>query len=125
MPWLSSAALAALTAAADRDREHFERTVAVLREENSTLRRMLEAAQRRQDELLGELVKSLATTAAPARQPLASAPPKRTSRDPIDGLGNVLDPVPYDHAMASFTSERAASLMGAEDEDTDGVSAAA
>lgn len=106
-------------------RDDFERTLTVLREENSTLRRMLEAAQRRQDDLLAELVKSLATSAAPARPPLTVAPPKRTSKDPIEGLGNVLDPVGYDHPMASFTNERAASLMGAEDEDTDGVSRAA
>jgi len=120
MPWLSTATLAALTAA-------YERTLTVVREENSTLRRMLEAAQARADAATAELVRSLAVTAAAPAAPLRAAPPAgRTSRDPIEGLGNILDPVPFGDPNGMFSNERAASLMFAEEEqDEHGVSAAA
>lgn len=111
-----------------RQAETYERALAIVREENSQLRRLLDAAHRRTDQLTTDLVKSLATSAAPAALPLTAPPPavaRRTSRDPIEGLGNAFDPVPYDHPLSSFTNERAASLMDAEDEETDGVPAAA
>lgn len=113
--------------ATEAGRVEYERTLAVLREENSTLRRMLEATQRRADDATAELVKSLATSTRPVAAPLAAVPPAaaRTSRDPIKGLESMFDPVPFDHPLSSFTNERAASLMDAEDEKTDGVSAAA
>lgn len=118
--WLSREAFAAM-------RETFERTLAVVREENATLRRMLEKEAAHADRLLTEITKSLAVQAP---TPVAHAgtparPPARTSRDPIEGLGNVLEPVGFEDEHATFTSERAASLMAAEDEDDDGVSDAA
>lgn len=102
-------------------RTDFERTLAVLREENSTLRRMLEAASQRADGLALEIAKSMVIQATPPPQPVEV---KRTSRDPIAGLGSIFDPVAHDHPEATFTDARAASLMAAE-EDDDGVSDAA
>jgi len=104
-------------------REDFERTVAILREENSTLRRMLEATAARADTLSIELARSLVVQAPALRPAPASVPPRRTSADPIKGLGNVLDPIPLGNPEGEFDSVRAASLMAAEDDD--GVASAA
>lgn len=110
--WLSREAFAAM-------RETFERTLAVVREENATLRRMLEAQTARADRLSLEITKSAAVSPLPRPEP-AAVPRRRTSRDPIEGLGNVLEPVGFEDEHATFTSERAASLMAAEDDDDDG-----
>lgn len=106
-------------------REDFERTLVVLREENSTLRRMLEAAATRADALLTELAKSVAVQPTPKPAPAPVADRRPTSKDPIEGLGNVLDPVDFGHHAATFNSPRAASLMLADDESPDGAAAAA
>jgi hypothetical protein len=108
-----------------RQREDFERTLIVLREENSLLRRLLEAAHRRSDQQAADLTRAL-TTAPPARPPLTAPAeaPRRTSKDPL-GVGSLFEPVDYKHPEATFTSADAAALMYAEDEGTDGVSAAA
>jgi hypothetical protein len=98
-------------------REDFERTVAVLREENSTWRRAFEAATARADALLTELTRSVAGIQPVAAPPPVPAPPRRTTKDPIDGLGNVLDPVPLGDPMGMFTTERAASLMLADEDE--------
>lgn len=102
-------------------RADFERTLTVLREENSTLRRMVEAQSARADMLLLELTKSTvhAVNSAPINTggPPVTATRRPTSADPIRGLGNVLDPVKLGHPDGEFTSEAAASLMAAEDDD--------
>jgi hypothetical protein len=111
--------------AALRDaRADYERTVVVLREENATLRRMLEAAQARVDALTTDLVKSLAVTAPPVPTAPASLP-RRTPTDPIRGLGNLLDEVPFGDPAGSFADATAASIMAAEDDDGAPASAAA
>lgn len=103
--------------AALRDaRADFERTVAVLREENSTFRRLLEAADRRIDILLTEVAKASVVTATPVPAP-PSIVKRRTPNDPIRGLENLLDEVPLGHEAGSFDNARAASLMAAEDDD--------
>lgn len=98
-----------------------ERTLAVLREENSTLRRMLEATAARADTLTTELARSLVMT-APAPRPGGLTPPPPavrvpTSPDPIRGLGNILDPVPFTDPDGEFRSVEAASLMAVEEDD--------
>jgi len=102
----------------------FERTLAVLREENSMLRRVLETASARADQLTTEYVKALVvqpTSCSPT--PPSPIPTRRpTSADPIRGLGNVLDPVKIGDPDGEFSSLRAASLMAAE-EDDDGAAA--
>ena len=101
--------------AALRDaRADYERTLAVLREENSTLRRMLEASSARADTLTLELAKTVVVQPTPRPAPPSIS--RRASRDPIPGLGNLLDPVPFGDAAGSFATEAAASLMGAEDD---------
>jgi hypothetical protein len=111
--------------AALRDvRADFERTLAVLREENSTLRRMLEAASRRADDLSVALAKSVVVQATPLPAP-PSIPRKRTSAEAIQGLGNLLDPVPFGDTTGLFDNARAASLMAAEDDDGAAATAAA
>jgi hypothetical protein len=106
-------------AAVDRARVEFERTLAVLREENSTLRRMLEASALRADSLTTEVARSLVVQPTPGPTPPPAALVglrKPTGRDPIQGLGNVLDPVPIGDPHGEFSSLRAASLMMAEEE---------
>jgi hypothetical protein len=110
--------------AALRDaRADYERTVVVLREENATLRRMLEAAQTRVDALTTDLVKSLAIVPTP--QPAPPSVSRKTSTNPIRGLENLLDPLNLGDPNGEFSSERAASLMAAEDDDGAPASAAA
>lgn len=97
-------------------RSDFERTLAILREEVSSLTRSLERANRRNDDLSLELARSLVV------QPtLTPAPPsivrKPTARDPISGLGNLLDDVPLGDPAGLFESAAAASLMSAEEDD--------
>jgi hypothetical protein len=94
-------------------RATFERVIAVLREENSLLRRHLEAAHRRADEQATALVKSLVVSATPL--PTVAPDRRPTSKDPIAGLGNVLDDLPLGHPDGVFTDERAASLMMADE----------
>lgn len=103
-------------------RETFERTLAVVREENATLRRMLEASDARARDLLLEITKAQAIQPTP--RPEATRPIGRTPKDPIKGLENAFAPVTFEDPQASFTSARAASLMAVEDDD-DGVTAAA
>lgn len=103
-------------------RQDFERTLAVLREENSTLRRMVESASTRADTLATELARSLVIQ-APAPKPGPAVPPpvRRTSPDPIAGLGNLLDPVPLGHPEGEFDRVSAASLMAITDDDASGA----
>jgi len=97
----------------ERQERHFERTLAILREENSTLRRLFELTTNRADNLAGELARSLVVGAfgPDARRPTMAVPHPPTSRDPINGLGNVLDPVPFDDPRGQFKSEAEASLL--------------
>lgn len=111
-------ALADLAATLDRAREGYERTLAVLREENSTLRRMVEASNSRGDSLTTELARSLVVQPTPP--PVLAAPTlirRPTSPDPIRGLGNVLDPVKIGDPDGEFESIDAASLMAIEESD--------
>lgn len=108
-----------------RERETFERTLCVLREENSTLRRMLEQSNARADTLALDLARAVVVQTPVVTPQLASVPPRRTSRDPIEGLGNVFAPVPFDHADSTFNDARAASLMYAEEESNGTAPAAA
>lgn len=113
-------------AAARREwRDIFERTLCVLREENSTLRRMLEQSNSRADSLALDLARAVVVQAPAITPQVASVPPRRTSRDPIEGLGNIFAPVDYTHPDATFGNERAASLMQAEEDEPDGATAAA
>jgi len=126
--WLSRRSVNALDDAVTTIAGNFERTLAVLREENSTLRRMLEAEGARANQLLLELTKAAVLSAAtsvagPAAAHVGSPPPRRTSKDPVPGVGNLLDPVPFGDKAGLFDTEAAASLMAAEDDD--GISAAA
>lgn len=109
---LDAARAAALASA----RAEFERTLIVLREENSTLRRMLEAAATRADTLLTELARSLVVQATPAPTP-GPRPRLPVSADPIRGLGNVFDHLKPGDPDGEFASLAAASLMAAEDDD--------
>lgn len=104
--WVSPVVLQAIT-------DTFERTLAVLREENTTLRKLLEAAHQRTDQQATELTRLLATSAVPRMAPnVPTVPPRpRTSRDPIDGLGNVFDPVDYKDPRGMFKSEQEAALV--------------
>jgi len=117
-------ALGALQVTVALAHDNFERTLAVLREENSMLRRVLETASARADQLTTEYVRALAMNPMPGGPtpppPIAGRRP--TSPDPIRGLGNVLDPVKIGDPDGEFSSLRAASLMAAE-EDDDGVAA--
>lgn len=108
--------LALLERQLETQREGFERTTAVLREENATLRRMLEGAQRRGDELSLELTKALAIggvgpngTLTSRREPTPSRP--ATSRDPIRGLGDIFAPVPLGDPDGTFKELADASLL--------------
>lgn len=112
--WLSRRAADALDDALTCTRDTFERTLAVLREENSTLRRLFEAAAARADQLALELTK--AVVIQPTPRPLAAVPPRRTSREPVPGVGNVLDPVTLGDPAGMFDTVAAASLMAAEDD---------
>lgn len=103
--WVSPAVLSAIT-------ESFERTLAVLREENATLRKLLEAAHARTDQQATELTRLLATSAVPRIAPnMPTVPRARTSRDPIEGLGNVFDPLPHGDPRGMFKSEMDAALV--------------
>jgi len=117
-------ALGALQVTVALAHDNFERTLAVLREENSMLRRVLETASARADQLTTEYVRALVVqpTPLPTTQEPRPALHRPTGKDPIKGLGNVLDPVPFGHPEGAFDSQRAASLMAAE-EDDDGVAA--
>ena len=116
-------ALGELSATVDGARVYFERTLVVLREENSMLRRVLETASARADQLTTEYVRALVVQPTPAPIATVTAMTRRpTSSDPIRGLGNVLDPVKIGDPDGEFTSLRAASLMAAE-EDDDGAAA--
>lgn len=100
----------------------FERTLVVLREENATLRRMLETSNARADQLANDLARSVIvspgfTSPGPAGTPVSELPPRRTSTDPVRGVGNMLDPVPFTDPMGEFTDARAASLMAADEDD--------
>ena len=109
--------------AREEARADFERTLAVLREENSTLRRMLEGASTRADTLATELARSLVMQAPPSPKPGPAVPPpvRRTSVDPIAGLGNLLDPVKIGAPEGEFETVRAASLMAVTDDDDSGA----
>lgn len=97
----------------------FERTLAVLREENSTLRRLCEQTAQRADALAAETIRALVAQSGvgpDARRPVMAERPDpparpRTSRHPIPGLGNVLDPVPLGDPNGTFASEADASLL--------------
>ena len=105
--WVSAGVLETLQAS-------FERTLTILREENATIRRMLEQATKRADDLAGELARSfvLGAFGPEMRRPTITAPaPPRTSRDAVPGLGNVFDPVAFDDPRGSFRSEAEASLL--------------
>jgi hypothetical protein len=103
--WVSAGVLEALQAS-------FERTLTILREENSTLRRMLEQATKRADDLAGELARSfvLGAFGPDTRRPTITAP-VRTSRDAVPGLGNVFDPVALGDPRGTFATEDEASLL--------------
>lgn len=109
----------------DAYRQDFERTLAVLREENSTMRRLFEAATTRADTLAAEMARQIVLAQAPVST--AVVPPRaRTSRDPIAGLGNVLDPVPIGDPDGLFATLDEASLLfpstaGAEGETAHGA----
>ena len=105
--WVSAGVLETLQAS-------FERTLTILREENATMRRMLEQATKRADDLAGELARSfvLGAFGPEMRRPVMTAPtPPRTSRDPINGLGNILDPLPFGDPRGTFQSEAEVSLL--------------
>lgn len=100
-------------------RADFERTLVILREENSTLRRMLEAQTARADQLATDLIRGLAVQAPRITTggPPVTAIRRPTGKDPIAGLGNVLDPVDFGDPNGQFASAAAASLMAAEEDD--------
>jgi hypothetical protein len=120
--WVSRGVLDALRASREEtqdlrreQRTGFERTLAVLREENSTLRRLCEQTAQRADALTAETIRALVAQSAPLRPVMAERPDpparSRTSRHPIPGLGNVLDPVPLGDPNGTFASEADASLL--------------
>lgn len=104
--WVSPAVLQAIT-------DSFERTLAVLREENATLRRLYEAEHARGDRLLDEIARQAVQYAMPRPMPpnIPTVPRARTSRDPIGGLGNVLEPLPFGDPNGMFKSEQDAALV--------------
>jgi len=95
----------------DAYRTDFERTLAILREENSTMRRMFEAAALRADNLAAEMARQIVLAQAPPHPALVSAEAPRTSRDPIHGLGNVFAPVPLGDPDGTYATEEEASLL--------------
>lgn len=114
--WVSRRVFELLTGQLSAQREGFERTSAVLREENTTLRRMLEASHRRAEELSLELTKAFAIggvgpngTLAARREP--TAPRAQTSRDPIRGLGDIFAPVKLGDPDGTFKTEDEATLL--------------
>jgi len=124
--WVSRGVLDALRASREEtqdlrreQRTGFERTLAVLREENSTLRRLCEQTAQRADALAAETIRALVAQSGvgpDARRPVIAERPdpparSRTSRHPIPGLGNVLDPVPLGDPNGTFASEADASLL--------------
>lgn len=118
---------AARASARGEAREDFERTLAILREENSTLRRLLEAQTARADQLAIDLIRGLAVQAPRINTggPPVTSIRRPTGKDPIAGLGNYLDEVPIGDPNGLFTSAAAASLMAAEEDDGPATAASA
>lgn len=93
-------------------REEFERTLVVLREENSTFRKIAEGASARADSLVAELAKSIVVSAPPPRAPaMPTVPIAPTSKDPIRGLGDVFAPVDFTDPDSTFKNIDEASLL--------------
>lgn len=92
-------------------RQDFERTLAILREENSTMRRLFEMATTRADALAADLARQIVLAQAPPVGPTGPPLRTRTSRDPIAGLGNVFDPVKIGDPDGLFATLDEASLL--------------